>query len=96
MGILPWDLGPGFGFSFVEPVRTPRLTVRCEYPGSDSPPDEVSFRLSPRYGIYTALEAHEWFLAMLRNCEEFEVETDVAGEWPVPVCSETVRQVVVE
>ena len=33
--------------------KTPRLTVRCEYPGSDSPPDEVTFRLSPRYGIHT-------------------------------------------
>ena len=30
---------------------TPRLTVRCEYPGSGSPPSEVSFRLSPSYGI---------------------------------------------
>ncbi len=28
--------------------------------------------------------------------EEFEVETDLAGEWPVPFWSETVRQVVVE
>ncbi len=28
--------------------------------------------------------------------EEFEVETDRAGEWPVPFCSETVRQVLVE
>ena len=32
----------------------------------------------------------------MREHEEFEVETDVAGEWPVPVCSETVRGVVVE
>ena len=31
-----------------------------------------------------------------RDHEEFEVETDVAGEWPVPFCSETVRRVVVE
>ena len=29
-GILPWDLGPGFGF--VEPVRNPRLTVCCWRP----------------------------------------------------------------
>ena len=94
MGILPWDLGPGFGFSFVEPARTPRLTVRCEYP--DMAPTEVSFGLSPRYGLLTAREAHDWFLRMMRNCEEFEVETDVPGEWPVPVCSETVRRVVVE
>ena len=33
---------------------------------------------------------------MMREHEEFEVETDVAGEWPIPVCTETVRQVVVE
>ncbi len=56
----------------------------------------MSFRLSPSYGLLTARETHEWFLAMLRNCEEFEVETDVAGERPVPFWSETVRQVVVE
>ena len=76
--------------------KTPRLTVRCEYPGSDSPPDEVSFRLSPRYGLHTARDVHDWFLAMLRNCEEFEVETDQAGEWLVPFWSEIVRRVVVE
>ncbi len=91
---MSWDLTGGFGTAPV--VRTPRLTVRCEYPGSDSPPDEVSFRLSPRYGIYNAREAHDWLLAMLRNCEEFEVETDQAGDWPIPVWTETVRQVVVE
>ncbi len=72
-----------------------RLTVRCEYPGSDSPPDEVSFRLSPSYGIHNAREAHEWFLKMMHAHDEFEVETDVPGEWPIPVCSETVRQVMV-
>ena len=94
MGIYSWDLGPGFGF--VEPVRNPRLTVRCEYPGSDSPPSEVSFRLSPSYGLHTARDVHEWFLKMMRAHEEFAVETDKAGEWPVPFCSETVRRVVVE
>ncbi len=75
---------------------TPHLTIHCEYPDMSSPPSEVTFRLSPRYGIHNAREAHDWFLEMMRNCEEFEVETDVPGEWPVPVCSETVRQVVVE
>ena len=75
---------------------TPRLTLRCEYPGSSSPPDEVTFRLSPRYGLHTARDVHDWFLEMMREHEEFEVETDVPGEWPVPVCSETVRRVVVE
>ncbi len=76
MGILPWDLG----FGFVEPVRTPRLTLRCEYPGSGSPPDEVSFRLSPRYGLHTARDVHDWFLEMMREHEEFEVETDKPWE----------------
>ncbi len=32
---------------------------------------------------------------MVREHEEFVVETDWAGEWPVPFCSETVRRVVV-
>ena len=97
MGIMMWDLG-GSGFNKPLPLRvgTPRLTVRCEYPGCCSPPDEVSFRLSPRYGLGSAREAHDWFVAMLRNCEEFEVETDQAGEAPMPFWSETVRQVVVE
>ena len=76
---------------------TPRLTIRCEYPdGSRAPLPEVSFSLSPSYGLHTAREAHDWFLAMLRNCEEFEVETDRAGEWPMPFWSETVRGVMVE
>ncbi len=56
----------------------------------------MTFRLSPSYGLLTAREAHDWFLGMMRTHEEFEVETDVPGEWPVPVCSETVRRVVVE
>ena len=30
--------------------KTPRLTVRCEYPDESSPPSEVSFRLSRSYG----------------------------------------------
>ena len=73
---------------------TPRLTIRCEYPDTSSPPDEVSFRLSPSYGLHTARETHDWFLEMLHDHEEFEVETDKAGELPVPLCSETVRRVV--
>ena len=96
MGILPWDLGPGFGFSFVEPIRTPRLTVRCEYPDTDMPPTEVTFRLSPSYGLTTGHEANEWFLEMMRKYEEFEVETDRTGELPLSFWSETVRGVMVE
>jgi hypothetical protein len=65
MGIMSWDLEAGF--SSTEPVRNPRLTVRCEYPDSDMPPTEVTFRLSPSYGLLTAREAHEWFIDMLRD-----------------------------
>ncbi len=74
----------------------PRLTVLCVYPDMSSPPSEVSFRLSPSYGFLTAREAHDWFLKMMAENEEFEVKTDRAGEAPVPFWSETVRRVVVE
>ena len=33
---------------------------------------------------------------MMREREEFEVETDWAGEWPLSFWSETVRRVMVE
>jgi hypothetical protein len=33
---------------------------------------------------------------MMRSHEEFEVETDKAGEPPMPFCSETVTRAVVE
>ena len=49
-----------------------------------------------RYRIHTARDAHDWFLQMMREHEEFEVETDKAGEAPMPFCSETVRRVVVD
>ncbi len=75
---------------------TPRLIVRCEYPDPGLAPTVVSFRLSPSYGLLTATDAHNWFLSMLEEHEEFEVETDKPGEWPVPFWSESVRQVVVE
>ncbi len=87
MVIYSWDVDD----SSSEPVR---LTVHCEYP--DQPPTEVTFGLSPAYGLHNARDAHDWFMAMMRNFEEFEVETDVPGEWPIPVCTETVRRVVVE
>ncbi len=47
------------------------------------PPTEVTFRLSPSYGLLTAREAHEWFIEMMHEHEEFEVETDQAGEPPL-------------
>ena len=96
MGICAWDLD---GFGSVQPQqspRTPRLTVRCEYTDSWMAPTEVSFRLSPRYGIRTAREAHDWFLAMMRKHEEFEVEIDEPGDWPMPFCSDTVKTVRVD
>ena len=36
----------------------PHLTVRCEYPDTPMPPTQVTFGLSPSYGIHTAREAH--------------------------------------
>ena len=56
----------------------------------------MTFSLSPSYGLLTAREAHDWFLLMMRSHDEFVVETDKAGEAPMPFWSETVRQVVVE
>ncbi len=49
--------------------------------------------LAPRYGIHTAREVHDWFLRMMQAHEEFEVDTDQPGEWPVLFASETVRWV---
>ncbi len=60
------------------------------------PPSEVSFRLSPHCGIHTTREAHDWFLSMMQEHEEFEVVTDEPGEWPMPFCSETVKRVMVD
>ena len=56
-------------------------------------PTEVTFRLSPHYGIHTAREAHDWFLRTMREHEEFEVETDQPRQLPMPFCSETVKHV---
>ena len=78
MGIYSWDLDDGF--STTPLVRTPRLTVRCEYPDTGSAPTEVMFGLSPSYGLTTGHEANEWFIDMLYEHEEFEVETDKPGE----------------
>ena len=91
---MSWD--PNGGFSTSPRVRTPRQTIRCEYPDTDMPPTEVTFGLAASYGILTAREAHDWFLLMMRSHDEFVVETDKAGEPPMPFWSETVRQVVVD
>ncbi len=78
------------------PQELARLALRCEYPHDDLAPTVVSFTLSPSYGLLTSRDAHDWFLQMIREHEGFEVETDRAGEWPMPFCSETVRNVMVE
>ena len=94
---MSWDLS-GSGFNTSLPVCNPRITIRirCEYPDLGMAPTEVTFSLSPRYGIHNAGEAHDWFLMMMAENEEFEVETNRAGEVPMPFWSETVRKVVVE
>ena len=58
-------------------------------------PTEVRFGLAPSYGLTTGHEVNEWFIEMLREYEEFEVETDKAGEAPLSFWSETVRGVMV-
>ena len=92
MGIYSWG---SFG-STQKATRTPRLTIRCEYPDTDMPPSEVTFGLSPSYGLTTAHEANEWFIDMMYEHEEFEVETDEPGEPPLLFWTETVRGVMVE
>ena len=68
---------------------TPRLTIRCEYPDTDLLPTEVTFRLSPSYGRHTGHEANEWFIEMMYQHEEFDVETDKPGEPPMPCFNES-------
>ncbi len=72
-------------------AKTPRLTIRCEYPDTSLEPTEVTFRLSPSYGLTTGLEVHDWFLSLMRSHDEFVVETDVAGEVPMRNLSTTMR-----
>ena len=74
-----------------EPAQSPHLTVLCCVPGPHWP-----HVVSPSYGLTTGHEANEWFIDMLRDHEEFEVETDEPGEPPLSFWTETVRRVVVE
>ena len=55
----------------------PCLTIRCEYP--DSAPTEVTFGLSPSYGIRTARDAHDWFLYMMPAYDELETTSGSPG-----------------
>ena len=77
-------------------TRTRGLTIRCEYPDGRMEPTCVSFRLSPQYHIHPAREAHDWFLRIMQEHEESEVDTDQPGQLPMPFVSETVRRVRVE
>ena len=43
-------------------------------------PTVVTFGLSPSYGIHTARDAHDWFIGLVRERDELEVETDRVGE----------------
>ena len=61
MGIYSWE---GFGAT-QKATRTPRLTVRCEYPGTSLEPTVVTFALSPSYSLLTARDAHAWFMRMM-------------------------------
>ena len=90
------DNRDGFISLTPEPVRKPRLTVGILYPDGPLEPIEVTFSLSPRYGIRTPDEAHGWFRRMMREHEGFEVETDGAGDSPLWIQSERVRSVAVE
>ncbi len=82
-------------WSEADAIHASRCASAANIQGTPLEPTEVTFGLSPRYAIHTAREAHDWFLRMMHEHEEFEVETDESGEWPVPFCSETVRRVVV-
>ena len=77
-------------------MRTPPLTICCTYASTSLPPTSITFRLSPDYGIQSAREAHDWFLSMIEEHEEFKVETDEAGELALGFWSETVCGVIVE
>lgn len=91
MGTLAWP-GPWDE----HPARNPQLTIHCTDPNTSLAPTSITFRISPRCGLHTAREAHDWFLWMMREHEEFEVETDEAGERAMPFWSETVRAVLAE
>ncbi len=72
------------------------MSVWLVYPFSTLEPVEVTFSLSPSYGIRTVGDAHGWFRRMMREHEQFEVKTDRAGEEAIHFWSETVRRVEVE
>ena len=97
MGTPAWDLGPrSIGDWSERPESNPQLTVCCTYHNTSLPPTCVTFGLSHEYGFTSAREAHDWFLRMVAEHEEFEVETDQPGEEAMPFWSGTVRGVMME
>ncbi len=96
--VAPYSLDANDGFISLtpEPVRKPRLTVGVVYPDGPLEPIEVTFSLSPSYGIRTPDDALGWFRRMMGEHEGFEVETDRAEDSPLSFWSERVRSVVVE
>ncbi len=62
-----WDPNDGFISPTPVPVRKPRLTVRCEYPDGPLEPIEVTFSLSPSYGVRTPGDALGWLRRMMRE-----------------------------
>ncbi len=96
MSAYSWNPNDGFIAPSPGPVHKPRLTVRCKYPDGPIEPIEVTFSLSPSYGIRTSVDAVGWFRRMMREREGFEVETDRAGDSPLSFWSERVLSVVAE
>ena len=74
------------------PADSVQGTLSCTYPGTDWPPDAVTFRAHPSLGANT-LDVHAEILRRLVTASEFELPA--VGEPPFLYCSETVRAVVV-
>lgn len=72
MGTPAWDHEPEHP---AHHALNPQLTIHCTYPNTSLAPTYVTFGVSPEYGIHGAREAHDWFLRMMAEHEEFEVET---------------------
>ena len=71
------SLDAGSGTPLPNQLRNPHLGVHYVYPDPDTSlgPTEVTLRLSPLYGIHTACDAHDGSPRVVRENEEFEVET---------------------
>ena len=59
-------------------------------------PGSLQSRCVRVFRVLGEFEAHQWFLSLMQQHEEFEVQTDRPGEPPLSFWSETVRGVMVE